>query len=362
MNEKSAKISSLACSTLGILAVIICLLTSGTAYGVLAAAAAVCACVVMYSAYFALKQLRTPAFGRLPNMVYFLMAVHAVLFAVSAFVKSDAMQMALNIAAALVLLMWCATSNKKLAEVSLIAFAAHIAAIISGVFSLYITLAVMAALLAIGGITQRSKGGLYPQIGIATGVSLLVLSVIGLLVNGVDMRLYISAALLLLMFIMTLAGAFKPIIPAATLSQRDMDKAKKEKAEIKQPQNEDVIRAAKKGKAKKDAPLMPSAVPDKKAPGNAYARAVGRAYGGSTKIASAAADNAAAVANDAKMKMVDKEYLSNDWKALLTAPVYALKGVTEADAELLASIGIKTISDLAENKFFSYAKLILDNK
>ncbi|NCC07969.1 MAG: hypothetical protein EOM30_07990 [Clostridia bacterium] len=62
------------------------------------------------------------------------------------------------------------------------------------------------------------------------------------------------------------------------------------------------------------------------------------------------------------MKMVDKEYLSNDWKALLTAPVYALKGVTEADAELLASIGIKTISDLAENKFFSYAKQILDNK
>ncbi len=359
MNEKTSKNLLLLCSILGGLSTGAALLTSFSGHGILAVVCAVCACAVMYSAHFALRQIRNPVFGRLPSAVYLLMAVHAVLFAVSAYIQDSTLRIVLNISAALVLLMWCATLCKKLAAVSLIAFAAHIAAVITGVFSPYITLAVMALLLAAGGIAVRSKGGLYAAMGTAAGVVLAALSAAGLAAS-LEMRYYISTALIFIMFIMTLAGTFKPIIPAASLSQRDMDKVKKEKAEIKEPQN--VEHAAKKGKKPKDTIPMPNAVPDKAASGNAYAKAVGRAYGGSTKIASAAADNAAAVANDAKMKMVDKEYLSNDWKSLLSVPASALKGVTKEDAEALSSIGIVTISDLADNKFFAYAKQISDNK
>ena len=51
-----------------------------------------------------------------------------------------------------------------------------------------------------------------------------------------------------------------------------------------------------------------------------------------------------------------------DWDACLVgAPVEALAGVSQGDAELLArAFGIRTIGDLATNKYFVAARQIAD--
>jgi len=59
--------------------------------------------------------------------------------------------------------------------------------------------------------------------------------------------------------------------------------------------------------------------------------------------------------------IVTRDYAGMNVEELLQAPVQALKGVSEADAGLLdQAFGIKTIGDLAENKFFRRAKAIRD--
>ena len=58
-------------------------------------------------------------------------------------------------------------------------------------------------------------------------------------------------------------------------------------------------------------------------------------------------------------KFVDKAYEQQSFAELLKAPVAALQGVSEADGEALArALGIKTIGDLATNKFVAWAQAI----
>jgi hypothetical protein len=58
-------------------------------------------------------------------------------------------------------------------------------------------------------------------------------------------------------------------------------------------------------------------------------------------------------------KFVDKAYEQQSFSELAKAPVAALQGVSEADAEALAkAFGIRTISDLATNKFVLWAQAI----
>lgn len=58
-------------------------------------------------------------------------------------------------------------------------------------------------------------------------------------------------------------------------------------------------------------------------------------------------------------RIVDKAYQGLIFSELLKAPVSALKGVSERDGELLdQAFGIKTIGDLAENRFFKWAQAI----
>jgi endonuclease YncB( thermonuclease family) len=60
-------------------------------------------------------------------------------------------------------------------------------------------------------------------------------------------------------------------------------------------------------------------------------------------------------------KVVDKSYENLAFEALLEAPVSVLKGVSEHDGELLdQAFGIKTIDDLAGNKYFRWARAIKD--
>jgi hypothetical protein len=57
--------------------------------------------------------------------------------------------------------------------------------------------------------------------------------------------------------------------------------------------------------------------------------------------------------------MLDKAYETKTAKELVDAPVDALAGVSKSDAELLAkAFGIKTIGDLASNKYFVAATQI----
>jgi hypothetical protein len=59
--------------------------------------------------------------------------------------------------------------------------------------------------------------------------------------------------------------------------------------------------------------------------------------------------------------LLDKAYEKKTAKELVGAPIDALAGVSKDDAELLArAFGIKTIGDLASNKFFVAAKQIAD--
>ena len=57
--------------------------------------------------------------------------------------------------------------------------------------------------------------------------------------------------------------------------------------------------------------------------------------------------------------LLDKAYETKTAKELVDAPVDALAGVSKGDAELLAkAFGIKTIGDLAANKYFMAAQQI----
>ncbi len=58
-------------------------------------------------------------------------------------------------------------------------------------------------------------------------------------------------------------------------------------------------------------------------------------------------------------KLLDKAYETKSPAELLDAPVAALEGVSEGDAELLLkAFKVKTIGDLARNKYFLAAQTI----
>ena len=60
-------------------------------------------------------------------------------------------------------------------------------------------------------------------------------------------------------------------------------------------------------------------------------------------------------------KALDKAYESSDVSALLDAPVSALAGVSDGDAEKLqAAFGIKTVRDLGTNKYFKLAQALVE--
>ncbi len=60
-------------------------------------------------------------------------------------------------------------------------------------------------------------------------------------------------------------------------------------------------------------------------------------------------------------KMLDKAYENSTLDEVLAAPVSALAGVSDGDAELLGkAFGIKTVADLGKNKYFARAKALLD--
>jgi hypothetical protein len=55
----------------------------------------------------------------------------------------------------------------------------------------------------------------------------------------------------------------------------------------------------------------------------------------------------------------DKEYLDKGIDELAAAPVDALKGLSEADAQKLKeALNIKTVKDLGTNKFFLWAHAV----
>ena len=58
-------------------------------------------------------------------------------------------------------------------------------------------------------------------------------------------------------------------------------------------------------------------------------------------------------------KALDKAYETKSLKELVSAPVAAIEGVSDADAEaLLKAFNIKTIGDLGTNKYFLWAQAI----
>ena len=62
-------------------------------------------------------------------------------------------------------------------------------------------------------------------------------------------------------------------------------------------------------------------------------------------------------------KMLDKAYENSTLDELLAAPVSALAGVSDGDAELLnKAFGIKTVADLGKNKLFKSAQALLELK
>ena len=59
--------------------------------------------------------------------------------------------------------------------------------------------------------------------------------------------------------------------------------------------------------------------------------------------------------------MLDKSYEDSTLADLVNAPVAALAGVTDADAEhLAAAFGIKTVGDFGRNKYARAAAMIAD--
>ena len=60
-------------------------------------------------------------------------------------------------------------------------------------------------------------------------------------------------------------------------------------------------------------------------------------------------------------KLLDKAYEARSLTELVDAPVSALAGVSEGDAELLQqAFNIKTIGDLGRNKYFRAAAALVD--
>ena len=60
-------------------------------------------------------------------------------------------------------------------------------------------------------------------------------------------------------------------------------------------------------------------------------------------------------------KFLDKEYEGKEFGELASAPVQALQGVSDGDAEhLQAAFNIKTIRDLAESKYVRWAQAIVN--
>jgi hypothetical protein len=60
-------------------------------------------------------------------------------------------------------------------------------------------------------------------------------------------------------------------------------------------------------------------------------------------------------------KALDKAYESKSLTELLDAPVSALAGVSDGDAERLdAAFGIKTVRDLGTNKYFKLAQALVE--
>jgi hypothetical protein len=60
-------------------------------------------------------------------------------------------------------------------------------------------------------------------------------------------------------------------------------------------------------------------------------------------------------------KALDKAYESKSLAELLDAPVSALAGVSDGDAEhLAAAFGIKTVRDLGANKYFKLAQALVE--
>ena len=58
-------------------------------------------------------------------------------------------------------------------------------------------------------------------------------------------------------------------------------------------------------------------------------------------------------------KFLDKAYEDKDFKELASAPVSALAGVSDSDAQALkAAFGIDTIRELATNKYVLWAQAI----
>ncbi|MGH9279253.1 MAG: hypothetical protein ACRD12_14250 [Acidimicrobiales bacterium] len=58
-------------------------------------------------------------------------------------------------------------------------------------------------------------------------------------------------------------------------------------------------------------------------------------------------------------KILDKAYEDKDFKELAAAPISALEGVSDGDAQhLKAAFGIETVRDLATNKFVLWAQAI----
>jgi hypothetical protein len=56
---------------------------------------------------------------------------------------------------------------------------------------------------------------------------------------------------------------------------------------------------------------------------------------------------------------LDKEWESKSLAEVLKAPVSALQGVSEGDAELLKkAFNVKTVGDLGKNRFFRAAMLL----
>lgn len=59
-------------------------------------------------------------------------------------------------------------------------------------------------------------------------------------------------------------------------------------------------------------------------------------------------------------KALDKAYESSSLTELLDAPVAALAGVSEGDAEhLAAAFNIRTVRDLGTNKYFTLAQALV---
>jgi hypothetical protein len=63
---------------------------------------------------------------------------------------------------------------------------------------------------------------------------------------------------------------------------------------------------------------------------------------------------------DIRERYLDKKFRDNSWSVVASAPVSAINGVSEEDGVYLQrAFNIKTIQDLAENKFVRVAQTII---